>query len=277
VTSAITGRGFVGAKGLAAPRIVELLRGERTRLLAPETVMALAAARLALRDAGLLPGRLAPEQLGIVVATRHAGLHDYVELFETGVGGRRPISPLQGPQTGLNAPAAHLSIRLRAAGPNATIVGGSVGALDALRYAAVALADGRARAMLVCGCEAAPAVLPAAEGGAVAVVLEARDAGRSPRGGAVVRGVGTAFSPSGDLADAHTRALAAALRAAALASADDVPLDAAPAGGSAAAALARVVHAAAALAGGGTVAVEALEEPGAAGVAVLEGCDEGAT
>ncbi len=200
---AITGGAVVTAAQLEAPEVAELLRGERLRAVSPEARLLLAAARLALRDAGLYDAVLAidPDELGIVVATRFAGLQDYVELYRSGTEGERPrVRPARGPQTGLTAPAAELSIRLPAAGPNATVSSGAVGGLDALRYAADQLAAGRASAMLVCEAEPAPPVLGGTqEERAAVVVLEtaagARARGTIPR--ALVASVATTFDLAG--------------------------------------------------------------------------------
>ncbi|MFL5817033.1 MAG: beta-ketoacyl synthase N-terminal-like domain-containing protein, partial [Conexibacter sp.] len=209
MTSAIAGCGAVSAAELEDPAVVELLQGERLRTVSLESRLLLAAARLALRDARSHGDdrEVDADELGVVVATRHAGLQEYVDLYRSGTEGERPrVRPGKGPQTGLTAPAAEVSIRLPAAGPNATVCNGAVGGLDALRYAADRLAAGDARAMLVCELDLAPAVLqaPAARDGgdprrqrATVVVLERADAARgtgaAPR--ALLGAVATAFSP----------------------------------------------------------------------------------
>jgi len=178
---AVTGSATLTAAELDAPPAADVLRGERLRSVSLESRLLLAAARLALRDAGLRTDDDAfdPDALGIVVATRHAGLQEYVDLYRAGTEGERPrVNPARGPQTGFNAPAAELSIRLPAAGPNATLCGDDAGA-DALHYAADQLAAGRAAAMLVCEVDLAPPVLhggaatPDADRASV-LVLEAR-------------------------------------------------------------------------------------------------------
>jgi 3-oxoacyl-[acyl-carrier-protein] synthase II len=213
-TSAITGAGSATPADLEAPAVAELLRGERLRSASLETRLLLAAGRLALRDAALDGDALDPDELGVVVATSHAGLHDYVELFRAGTEGDRPhVNPARGPQTGLNAPAADLSIRLRAAGPNATLANGAVGGLDALLYAADQLAAGRARAMLVCAVDALPELLRSSQPDAATVLVLERRSGRTAVR-AVVAAVATAHAPDGDAADAQARAVRDALAAA---------------------------------------------------------------
>jgi hypothetical protein len=226
--SAIAGAAVVTAAELERPPVAELLAGERLRAVSLESRLLLAAARLALRDARERTGGPAADAdaLGVVVATRHAGLRDYVELFREGTDAERPrVRPAQGPQAGLTAPAAEVSIRLPAAGPNATVSNGAVGGLDALRYAADRIAAGDARAMLVCEVDVTPDVArpaPADDGtedpppqrAAVAVLEHApamRARGATPC--ALVGTVATAFSPSGDAAEAQARAVDEALAA----------------------------------------------------------------
>ena len=216
--SAVAGSASVTAAELDDATVAEQLQGERLRTVSLESRLLLAAARLALRDAHSRTDapHLDADVLGVVVATRHAGLQEYVDLYRSGTEGERPrVRPGKGPQTGLTAPAAEVSIRLPAAGPNATVCNGAVGGLDALRYAADRLAAGDASAMLVCEVDLAPAVLRATAGAdedarqrAAVVVLERADAARA-RGTApcaLVSAVATAFSPTGDAAEAQARA-----------------------------------------------------------------------
>jgi 3-oxoacyl-(acyl-carrier-protein) synthase len=226
MTGAVTGAATLAAAELEQPAVAELLHGERLRSVSLESRLLLAAARLALRDARERTG--GPDgdadALGIVVATRHAGLQDYVELFREGTAAERPrVRPAKGPQTGLTAPATEASIRLPAAGPNATVSNGSVGGLDALRYALDRLAAGDADAMLVCEVDVTPALVRgSAVGGedtpaqrVAAVVLE-REATVRARGAtpyALLLAVATAFSPTGDAAEAQARVLDAVLDA----------------------------------------------------------------
>ncbi len=220
--SAIAGAAALTAAELEQPAVAELLAGERLRSVSVESRLLLAAARMALRDARARTGGpdADADGLGVVVATRHAGLQDYVELFREGTDAERPrVRPAKGPQSGLTAPAAEISIRLPAAGPNATVCNGAVGGLDALRYASDRLASGDADAMLVCELQLAPAVVrgdsdeaPHLQRAAV-LVLEREQAVRA-RGAAPcvhVCAVATAFSPDGDAIEAQGRAREQAL------------------------------------------------------------------
>ncbi len=272
--SAITGVGVVMADAIESPRVEELLRGERTRALNSEAKLLLAAARLALHDAGLTEQEVRSERLGVVVATRHAGHRDYVALFLAGIERDGHVNPARGPQTGLNAPAALVSIRLGAAGPNATLSNGAVGGLDALRYAADALAAERAAAMLVCGVDVEPQAGPPL-GGAAVVVLEPSTAKRtrSVCVRARVAGLATAFSPHDDLPEATARSLDEALRAAGVATNGiRASFGAESTGADGVAAVAQLARAASSLHRrdtSGPVAVCASDAPCSAGVAVL--------
>jgi 3-oxoacyl-(acyl-carrier-protein) synthase len=233
---------------VAEKDIEDVLEGERHRFLNLESSLLLAVARLALADAE--HPQDAMERTGIVVSTRHAGLQDYAELFWTAQGkdavaerlkrkATRPeVSPARGPQTGLNAPAAHLSIRLGARGPNLTLTNGAAGGIDALAYAAGALEAGRATTMLVGGVEVIPRVTHAlrppgsngqwqvsprpfdryragpllGEAGVIAVLEQDASAQRrGVRARARMGAATSAFAPDGNLENASQRSLTSAL------------------------------------------------------------------
>jgi len=272
--SAIAGAAAVTTAELEQPAVGELLAGERLRSVSVESRLLLAAARMALRDARARTNGPAgaPDGLGVVVATRHAGLQDYVELFREGTDLERPrVRPAKGPQAGLTAPAAEISIRLPAAGPNATVCNGAVGGLDALRYAADRLAAGDADAMLVCEVELVPAVVRAAADDAphaqraAVVVLESEQAleARGAAPFARLRAVATSFSPAGDTAEAQARAREQALAEAGAGNAEAQSPPDDDAG---------VLFRLSAVACGGVHGLQLLQahEAGAAGAAVME-------
>ncbi|HEY2283062.1 MAG TPA: beta-ketoacyl synthase N-terminal-like domain-containing protein [Solirubrobacteraceae bacterium] len=245
------------ARTLPCARVAEsdvaaVLDGEPRGFLNAESRLLLAAARLALADARRSDDGM--QNTGIAVSTRHAGLQDYADLFWTGLAaaeeptashvGRTRISPAQGPQSGLNAPAAHLSIRLGAKGPNITFTNGAVGGIDALAYAVGALRSGRATTMLVGGVDVIPQVthglpmedsgpdVPLAprpfdrdrsgpllsEAGVIAVLEQAQQAEiRGVPIQASVRAVSATFAPNRDLKRASVRSLISALSACSLA------------------------------------------------------------
>jgi 3-oxoacyl-(acyl-carrier-protein) synthase len=290
VVSAITGVGVVLVEELNAPPIAELLRGDRLRSTNDETKVLLAASRLALRDARLTGGGMDPDDdLGVVVATQHAGHEDYIALYLSGIDRDHPhVNPARGPRTGLNAPAAQMSIRLHAAGPNATLSNGPVGGLDALRYAADAIQAEQATTMLVCGVD----IMTAAEspdeptrqsGGAAVVVLEAGGSARARSAPvrAIVAGVATAYSPQDDLADASARALRGALCTTNLpADAIESNFDCTIGETAGMASVAQLVRAASSLCreeATGPVVVAISDEACSAGAAILVSCDRQVT
>jgi hypothetical protein len=276
-TSAITGTGVLTAGARDAPAVAALLQGERVRSLNAESKLLLAAARLALRDAGLPQEAIVPEELGVVVATCRAGHEDYVALLLASADAALPPpSPSRGPQSGMNAPAAIASIRLRAEGPNATLSNGALGGFDALRYASDALAGGRAAAMLGGAVDVVAGDEPSQPtGGAAVLLLEAGTARcvRARRPCALVAGVATAHAPHGDVAEASERACRQALDEAALAG-EAPSVDSAPArdGADSVAAVEQLALAAARLGRGeasGPLLLHARDGSGGAAAAVL--------
>jgi len=272
---AIVGAAALTADELERPALAELLAGERPRAVGIELRLLLAAVRQALHTArshtnGL---NLDPDALGVVVATHHAGLQAYVELFLEGTRAERPrVRPTKGPQSGLTAPAAEVSIRLPAAGPNATVCNGAVGGFDALRYAADRLAASDAETMLACELDLAPAAVHGRTARhvqrAAAAVLAHAPAVRADSSlpWAQVRAVATAFSPVGDAAEAQTRARVQALAEAGVTDAEASPRTARGDGP-----IAQLVEVAADFARGGERHPQLLvaHEGGAAGAAVL--------
>ncbi len=296
-TAAIVGLGTFAPNGPngAAPARAMPNGGAPTkgrRNVNSEIALLRAATRLALADAGSWStdavegegtvGYARHEGLGVVVATDRAGLRDYTELFCAGASGEiGAVSPARGPMTGLNGPAAQLSIDLGARGPNMTLAGGAVGALDALAYAADALRVGDAETMLVGAVElpadavAVPrdAVAPA-QGTAAAVILEAgaRAEHHGRRVRALLGAVASAFSPRGDRVEASARCLATVLAGAA-----SEPIATLPAGtgDGAAGALMQIATAVAGLERG-TLLVYAWDEDCSAGAALIHAGDANA-
>jgi 3-oxoacyl-[acyl-carrier-protein] synthase II len=141
--------------------IASALGDEATRNLSKEVKMLLGAARLAIADARLDLGDLRGEEIGIAVSTTCSGLQAYADLFRAGMTARPgAVDPARGPQTGFNAPAAYVSIRLALRGPNVTVVSGAVGGFEALAYALQTLSAGRAKVMLVGGVDTLLGALP---------------------------------------------------------------------------------------------------------------------
>ncbi len=93
-----------------------------------------------------------PEQVGIALGTGSAGagpLTEFLRVLLTE--SPEAASPFHFPNTVANAPASQVSIELKLLGPNVTITQKDPSALNALLYSCLALASGRARAMLAGG------------------------------------------------------------------------------------------------------------------------------
>jgi 3-oxoacyl-[acyl-carrier-protein] synthase II len=111
-----------------------------------------AACKLAAQDAADGP---AAEQTGIVLGTSigsAAGILDFLhDTFEQD----RPylVNPSHFPGTLMNSAAGKAAIRQDLTGPNATVSGGPLAALHALRYARTTLLAGHARRLLAGGVE----------------------------------------------------------------------------------------------------------------------------
>jgi 3-oxoacyl-[acyl-carrier-protein] synthase II len=136
-----TPRGFISAK--------HLRRMDRL------STMAVAAARLAVDDAGLSPHDSRPERVGVMLGVAFGGTDTAARfartLFEEGP---HRASPLLVPNTVMNAPAGHTAIELGLAGPNATVTHYEASAEIAIAYGAQEIRKGRADVMLVGGADA---------------------------------------------------------------------------------------------------------------------------
>jgi 3-oxoacyl-(acyl-carrier-protein) synthase len=91
----------------------------------------------------------APEAIGIAVGTGSAGAGALTEFLRVLLlESPEAAPPFHFPNTVANAPASQVSIELKLHGPNVTITQKDPSALNALLYSSLALASGRARAML---------------------------------------------------------------------------------------------------------------------------------
>lgn len=115
------------------------------------------AAKLALEDAGVkkdgkFVGALAPEQVGICSSTAYGSLDSITELnLVAELEDPRYINPARFPNTVINAAAGYVSIWEDLRAPNATIVDGNCGSIDAVLSCETHLAHRRADAFLVGG------------------------------------------------------------------------------------------------------------------------------
>ncbi|HYN19870.1 MAG TPA: beta-ketoacyl synthase N-terminal-like domain-containing protein [Thermoanaerobaculia bacterium] len=121
----------------------EWLSPAEARRMSPPSKLAVAAARMALRDGGL-DGSLPDEQAGVAIATAF-GPASYSEglLRQILLEGPEAASPLLFTESVANAPAAQIAILTRARGPSVTICQREAGALLAVAQGAADIAAGR--------------------------------------------------------------------------------------------------------------------------------------
>lgn len=130
---------------LVSPALVrEWLSPAEARRMSPPSKMALAAARMALRGAGLADGP-PDERTGVTIATAF-GPSSYSEglLRQILLEGPDSASPFLFTESVANAPAAQIAIAARARGPGATVCQREAGVLLAVGQAAADVASGRA-------------------------------------------------------------------------------------------------------------------------------------
>lgn len=162
------------------------------RYLTPATRYVLAAAALAMKDAGFDPAALADDEVGVAIGTNFAaapvvGRFDDVVAEETAAG----ISPAEAPAFSVNIPASQISMRHALRAFNLSLTNPMVAGLEAVLTLRSALLQGRARAGIAGATEERPdpsaarvVGAPFAGEGAACVVLEreadARDRAAPP-------------------------------------------------------------------------------------------------
>jgi 3-oxoacyl-[acyl-carrier-protein] synthase II len=115
------------------------------------SALAVAAARLAARDAGLAVEK-EPERVGVVVGTGGAGIETTGAFYRVVCeSGPAAANPMLFPSTVSNAPAGQVAIALGALGPNTTFAEKAIAGENALAYGARLVASGRADAVLAGG------------------------------------------------------------------------------------------------------------------------------
>jgi 3-oxoacyl-(acyl-carrier-protein) synthase len=192
------------------------------RYLTPATRYVLAAAALAMKDAGFDPAGLRDSELGVAIGTNFAaapvvGRFDDVVAAESAAG----ISPAEAPAFSVNIPASQISMRYGMRAFNLSLTNPMVAGLEAVLTLRSAVLRGRARAGVAGATEERPVAgaaravgAPFAGEGACCVVLErAADARRraAPPGPEVAGGfsvfVGHLADRPNELAAAVARAL----------------------------------------------------------------------
>jgi 3-oxoacyl-[acyl-carrier-protein] synthase II len=114
--------------------------------------MVVAASRMALDDAGIDLGRLAPEDVGAVVGSALgdvAGSIAYLDRVFTR--GPAAASPMAFPNLVLNAPASYVAMETGATGANFTVAQGEISGEQAILLGADLVRSGRARVVVAGG------------------------------------------------------------------------------------------------------------------------------
>jgi 3-oxoacyl-[acyl-carrier-protein] synthase II len=190
----------------------------------------LVACKLALDEAGPHGRDGDPADIGVVMSTSTGSLQSCAEVALDTVRQEKPymVNPGKFPNVVMNGCAGNVAIFNGLKNLNATIAGGQVGSLAALRYARSALATGRARRLLVGGVEELCPVLawgwhltealvehaPVGEGGAMFLVEDeatATAAGRRPLADLLACEVGYYGGPGRRLAEGLETTLRRAL------------------------------------------------------------------
>lgn len=118
------------------------------------TLLALAAAKLAIDDARLDITDDNRNEIGVVLGSTMGSVHSISEFDKEGLReGPRYVNPAHFPNTVINSPASQVAIRFGLKGLNSTISTGFSASLDAIGYAMDMLRLGRAETLLVGGVE----------------------------------------------------------------------------------------------------------------------------
>lgn len=115
------------------------------------TALAVVACDAALRDAGLDLETADRSRIGLVLGTTTGSLGSTMDYSRETLVQDRPylVNPMLFPNTVMNCAAGQAAIRFGLRGVNATVAGGPIGFLQALRYAMAALDRGHADTVLV--------------------------------------------------------------------------------------------------------------------------------
>jgi len=132
------------------------LGNKGVRVLDRGTRLLCIAAQMALNGTGLLQDAAGEgdAELGLVCGTMFGGVHSIASFDMSGlVEGPAFVSPMEFPNTVINAPAGQAAIKHKLRGVNSTICAGLASGLTAIQYAAEFLRFGRARYLMAGGME----------------------------------------------------------------------------------------------------------------------------
>jgi hypothetical protein len=141
----------------------------------PATRYLLAAASLALADAGIDPRLAAPETMGVIVGTNFAAHAVVAAMDRVVIGqGAQELGPAEAPNFSVNIPASQVSMRWAMRAFNLTLTNPMVAGVESLLTLASALKRGRARMGIAGAVEQYPGndVQPAASEGACCFTVE---------------------------------------------------------------------------------------------------------
>jgi 3-oxoacyl-[acyl-carrier-protein] synthase II len=120
------------------------------------TALCLIAGKLALTEGtDPRPGRPAPSDTGVALGSSTGSIVSMAELAEDVLTSELPylVNPSRFPNTVMNSSAGQLAIWNALGGVNATVAGGQLSSLLALRYARIAISQGRVRRLVAGGVE----------------------------------------------------------------------------------------------------------------------------
>jgi 3-oxoacyl-[acyl-carrier-protein] synthase II len=183
------------------------------------TALAVVCCQDALAGAGLAPDGAASGRVGVALGTSLGSFKSTSDYTRETLVQEKPylVNPMLFPNTVMNCAAGQVAIRLGLRGVNATIAGGALAFLNAVRYAANVIDRGYADVMLTGAVEEytphrawaahlGGAAVPAGEAAGVFVLTGTRAAQRTSPGQASILAVATGYGPGGG--DSADRALA---------------------------------------------------------------------
>jgi 3-oxoacyl-[acyl-carrier-protein] synthase II len=133
---------------------VFLLGKKDLRTLDRSTRLVNSAAKLAIKDANLSITEENTHSIGVSIGTTYGSLHSISQFDRDGlIEGPKYVNPSHFPNTVINSPASHVSIRFKIKGFNTTISTGFCSSLDAVYYASDFIKLNRANVVLAGGVE----------------------------------------------------------------------------------------------------------------------------